>query len=319
MRRRALFVLSIFVLSGCAQFTAGPFQIEIRLRPAAATATPTPTPHSAPAGRATATLPPTATPSVAATDLAITTLTATGGGVNPRCGEDTRIDFTIENRSAQASAATIVGLIDSYNGIALTEAAVGLPPLAAGEVYRGSTVIVIRPPMNVVHVLTASIDPYFALYEIERWNNDKIISYNVDDIGRCDPAPTAVPTAGEPVGDFVIESLTISGTGINPRCGEPARIDFTVRNIGTGTTGPSTLEVTETDPSGGESRYSFGFLPLQPGEAYSSSLNIIVPRPPNVVHTLTAVINADGQSPESDRSNNSRVISYNVDEAGQCP
>jgi hypothetical protein len=144
-----------------------------------------PTPDPTSGTRPTAEVFPTATTDVNAADLVITALTATGTGVNPRCGENTRVDFMVVNQGVGAAAATTIYVADYYQSVITTEAWYGIPPLQPGESYSGSVNIVVGPPANVVHVLQAQVDPEFTVNEVDKTNNIMSISYNVDDAGNC--------------------------------------------------------------------------------------------------------------------------------------
>jgi hypothetical protein len=135
--------------------------------------------------RPTAEVFPTATVDVNAADLVVTALTATGTGVNPRCGENTRVDFMVVNQGVGAAAANVIYIADYNEFVITSDAYYGIPPLQAGESYSGSVNIVVGPPANVVHLLQAQVDPDFTINEIDKTNNIMSINYNVDDAGGC--------------------------------------------------------------------------------------------------------------------------------------
>jgi subtilase family serine protease len=329
-----LLLFSLVTTLGCTIFSVGPYVLEFRYDPSATptplpspipnmpVSTPLPTPAPTSGTRPTAEVFPTSTIDVNAADLAITALTAIGSGVNPRCGDNTRVDFTVENRGVSAAAANVIYIADYNDFVITTEAYYGIPPLQPGESYSGSVNIVVGPPANVVHTLQAQVNSGFTVNEFNTANNYLAISYNVDDAGHCPPAkPAPTATVDASAGpNLVLIEVRLTASGINPRCGEAASIDFVVRNNGTAAVAATTLSlsdyVADTYESAGFVRVNLPALDV--GATHNGSASILITHSPNVLHRL--VVNVDDTSAvsEANEDDNVAMILYNVEDSGSC-
>ena len=254
-------------------------------------------------------------------------LRVSGLGVNGiNCTGETEVWFTVVNDGkADAPGSALYISVGDTEIISVPM----MPALASGVSSTGSTLLALHTLPDGNYVLWAKADASLTIFEGNEDDNITETSFTV----ACGAGPTPAPTSGtRPTAevfptatvdvnsaDLVVTALTATGTGVNPRCGENTRVDFMVENRGVGAAGANIIHIADYYDfviTGGA--YS-GIPPLQPGESYSGSVNIVVGRPANVVHLLQARVNSEFTVTEIDTTNNVMSISYNVDDAGECP
>jgi subtilase family serine protease len=212
------------------------------------------------------------------------------------------------------SPANTLGLRDTSNGVILTVSHYGFGALQPGESISSSLHILIPGPADQTHTLTAVADDAGVIGESDETDNAQVITFTLDAGDQCDTGPT-VGT------NLIMDAVSITGSGVNPRCGEPSTVHFTVRNEGTVPAVASKVGFDDSVLDTGQLVGStlIDIPPLNAGQTYSASATIVIQPPANVVHRLRAFADYTSVVAETDEGgDNARDITFNVDDAGQC-
>lgn len=130
------------------------------------------------------------------------------------------------------------------------------------------------------------------------------------------PPPTNTPTPTVQV-NLVIGTVTLDPTP--PRCGEVYTLRVQVTNVGTSNSGGAgAITVQDTHAaSGNVAGSTTGTFPaLNPGESFESVMRLTVDTYYNETHRLTIVADAFNQIPETNESDNGRIVDYTLQQAG---
>jgi len=126
--------------------------------------------------------------------------------------------------------------------------------------------------------------------------------------------PTSTSSANLVAGIVVLEPAT-------PTCGQTFNVGFDVANLGsTATSASGTISLVDVRAADGSTQGTTvgGFPVLSPGQTFRVNMPLTVSTWYNETHRITLVIDPQNQIPESNESDQTRVVEY-VLQKGSCP
>ena len=213
---------------------------------------------------------------------------------NMKCGVSFTMSVGVRNSGTVASPASTVALVDSYSGIITVGANSPFAALAPGASVNVPFVFAISRGCGLAHTLVLRIDP----------------SDHVDETYEADNVLELTHTVRAP--NLYLTDLTVPA---HPRC-NAVTVGVRVNNNGSVAT-PTAGTVRFTDTYSGAPSYStsvyVNFPMIEAGTSRIVSQTFPALPYCNHQHTMTAVVDPDGEILETNDSDNTAATTYQPD------